>query len=77
MLVERFRDELLTGSGLSGDDLVVLPWLPIEMVRGSNPTQPWLSFKGNWGQPTDYLGWSGPARPPIKSPSVSGSRPGP
>lgn len=40
-------------------------WKEPELVEN----QPWLKFKGKWGEDTKYLGWDGPQNPPLtKSP---------
>ena len=39
-------------------------WEPLELID----TQPWLKYKGKWGEDTKYLGWDGPQNPPLSRP---------
>jgi len=39
-------------------------WQEPELVEN----QPWLEYKGQWGENTKYLGWGGPQNPPISRP---------
>jgi len=56
---------LLAASDISDQQLVTGRWTAPELVLEKNPTQPWLRYKGRWGQNSKYLGHAGPKRPPI------------
>lgn len=36
-------------------------WKEPELIEN----QPWLKYKGKWGEDTKYLGWDGPQNPPV------------
>jgi len=39
-------------------------WQEPELVEN----QPWLKYKGRWGEDAKFFGWSGPQNPPISRP---------
>lgn len=51
----------LRNSDVEVSELQFGRWKEPELVEN----QPWLSYKGLWGEDTKYIGWDGPGRPAI------------